>query len=194
MNKCVFLDRDGTINKEVGYLYKTEDFEILPTVVDGLRLLQKTGFLLIIVSNQSGIARGYFTEDDLRILNQSMLSTLKEKDILIDDIFYCPHLENAKIPIYAKECECRKPKIGMLSKAQKKYNIDFNCSYMIGDKKTDMQVGKRAGCSTILVQTGYGLIEESGVNKETDYIAKNFIDAAKWIIDSECKMELGGIS
>lgn len=185
MSRCIFLDRDGTINKEVNYLHKIEEFEILPSVIEGLQALQDKGFLLIIVSNQSGIARGYFTEEDLNVLNRNILSILREKGIIINDVLCCPHLEDGIVPEYTKVCNCRKPKPGLLYRAQQKYNINLASSYMIGDKLSDIETGKNAGCSTILVRTGYGMIEEQKENNHSDFIADNLIDAARWIIRNE---------
>ena len=109
-NRAVFLDRDGTINEDRHYLYKIEDFAFLPGVVEALRLLQEAGFLLIVVTNQSGIGRGYYTEADFQKLNTWMLSELKHQGITVAATYYCPHLPDAKIPQYRKDCDCRKPR------------------------------------------------------------------------------------
>ncbi|MCR5587732.1 MAG: HAD family hydrolase, partial [Lachnospiraceae bacterium] len=128
MNKAVFLDRDGTINVEKNYLYKIEDFVFLPGVIEGLKLLQDAGFLLIIITNQSGIARGYYTEEDFKILNNWMLNKLAENGINITKVYYCPHLPDAKIEEYRRDCDCRKPKLGLFYRAIKEYNIDIGKS------------------------------------------------------------------
>lgn len=151
MNKAVFLDRDGTINVEKNYLYKIEDFEFLPGVIDGLRLLQEKGFLLIIITNQSGIARGYYSVEDYQKLNSWMLETLKEQGITISDVYYCPHLPRAVLHEFKKECNCRKPKLGLFNKAVLDHNIDISCSYSIGDKLRDLSICNIYGCSGFLI-------------------------------------------
>lgn len=137
MNKAIFLDRDGTINVEKSYLYRIEDFEFCPGVIEGLRLLQDAGFLLIITTNQSGIARGYYTENDFAVLNDWMLSCLRRYGIIISKVYYCPHLPDATVPEYRVECNCRKPKPGMIAKAIEEFSIDVGESFAIGDKLRD---------------------------------------------------------
>jgi D-glycero-D-manno-heptose 1,7-bisphosphate phosphatase len=137
MNKAVFLDRDGTINVEKNYLYKIEDFEFLPGVIEGLKLLQDAGYLLIIITNQSGIARGYYTEEDFNRLNNWMLNQLKENGVNISKVYYCPHLPDSPVEKYRKDCDCRKPKLGMFLQAVVDYNIDLCKSFAIGDKIRD---------------------------------------------------------
>ena len=155
--KTIFLDRDGVINKEVNYLHKIEDFKFIEGVFDACQFYEKLKFKIIIVSNQSGISRGYFKEEEYQILSRWMLKIFKEKHINILDIFHCPHGPNSN-------CECRKPKPGMFFQAMEKYNIDFNKSWMIGDKETDIQAANLAGISnTILVKSGH-LIEPEKSN------------------------------
>lgn len=151
MNKAIFLDRDGTINVEKHYLYKKEDFELLPGVIDALKMLQSAGFLLIIVTNQSGIARGYYTEADFQKLNCWMINTLKSKGVYIADVYYCPHLPDAPVESYRKNCDCRKPKLGMFRKAVEEHNIDLSISYAIGDKIRDCAICKDTECHGFLI-------------------------------------------
>ncbi len=151
MNKAIFLDRDGTINVEKHYLYKIEDFEFLPGVVDALRDLQRAGYLLIIITNQSGIGRGYYTETDFQKLNDWMVSTLKEQGVSIADVYYCPHLPDAQVPEYRKECNCRKPKLGMYQQAILDYNIQIDQSYAIGDKIRDCAICESTPCKGYLI-------------------------------------------
>jgi D-glycero-D-manno-heptose 1,7-bisphosphate phosphatase len=151
MNKAIFLDRDGTINVEKHYLYKIEDFEFLPGVIEALRKLQDAGFLLIIITNQSGIGRGYYTEKDFEKLNNWMISYLKDQGIAISSVYYCPHLPDAKILKYRKECNCRKPKLGMYQRAINDYNIDLGLSYAIGDKIRDCAISKSTACKGFLI-------------------------------------------
>ena len=151
MNKAIFLDRDGTINVEKNYLYKIEDFEFLPGVVEALKILQDEGYLLIIITNQSGIARGYYTEKDFHILNDWMVSTLKGYGICINAVYYCPHHPDASIEGYRKDCECRKPKFGLFEHAIKDYEIDLSQSYAIGDKIRDCAICITTDCKGFLV-------------------------------------------
>ena len=113
MNKVIFLDRDGTINIDKDYVYRIEEFELLPGVIQGLELLQNAGFLLIVISNQSGIARGYYAEEDYLQLNEYMISLLRENGVEVCDTYYCPHHPEAYVPTYKMDCNCRKPKIGL---------------------------------------------------------------------------------
>lgn len=151
MNKAVFLDRDGTINVDKHYLYRIEDFEFLPGVIKGLKLLQKDGYLLVIITNQSGIARGIYTEQAFQKLNNWMCSELAQEGIIIQDVFFCPHLENASIERYRAACNCRKPQIGLFVKAIEKYSIDINRSYAIGDKIRDCSICTATNCKGYLI-------------------------------------------
>lgn len=137
-NKAVFLDRDGTINIDKNYLYRIEDFEYKPRVIEGLRLLQNRGFLLVIITNQSGIARGIFTEEQYLSLNDWMIKDLARKGINIAASYYCPHHPEAVIPQYRKKCKCRKPGIELFEKAIADLDIDQNNSYAIGDRERDL--------------------------------------------------------
>ena len=152
MNKAVFLDRDGTINVEKHYLYRIEEFEFLPGVIEGLKLLQNSGYLLVIISNQSGIARGYYTEKDLLLLNKWMIDLLNNQGIDISAFYYCPHHPKAKIVKYRKECTCRKPALGLYEKAIKDLDIDVKSSWAIGDKIRDCSICEVMGCRGILIE------------------------------------------
>lgn len=188
MNKAIFLDRDGTINVEKNYLYKIEDFEFLPGVIDGLKLLQDAGYLLIIITNQSGIARGYYTEDDFNNLNNWMLHQLEEHGIRITKVYYCPHLPDATIEKYRKDCECRKPKLGMYYQAIDDFDIDLSHSYAIGDKIRDCSVCNNSLCNGYLI--GYNeklsIIEKvkSGCFRNVAY-SESFLNVVYKIIE-EC--------
>lgn len=151
MNKAVFLDRDGTINVEKHYLYRIEDFVFLPGVLDGLRLLQNAGYILIIATNQSGIARGYYSEDDFINLNEWMTDALEENGIHISKVYYCPHLPDAKIDKYRKMCVCRKPALGMYEQAAIDFKIDLSNSWAIGDKLRDCILCEKTKCRGFLV-------------------------------------------
>lgn len=151
-NKAVFLDRDGTINEERHYLYQIEDFAFLPGVVEALRRLQEAGFLLIVVTNQSGIGRGYYAEADFRKLNAWMSDELARQGVSVAATYYCPHLPDAKIPRYRKDCDCRKPRTGMFMDAVRDFQIDLKQSYAIGDKLRDCAICQETECRGFLIQ------------------------------------------
>lgn len=142
--RAVFLDRDGVINIDSGYVGNIEDFVFIDGVFEALKKLQEKGFLLIIVTNQSGIARGYYSEKEFLKLSEYMKKELKKAGVTITDIFYCPHHPN-------EQCSCRKPEPQMILDAAKKYNIDLASSWLVGDKISDIEAGKRAGIKNLIL-------------------------------------------
>ena len=172
--KTVFLDRDGVINKEVGYLHKIQDFEFINGVFEACLYFQSLNYQIIVVTNQSGIGRGYYDEDDFHIINNWMLEQFKNKRIEILDVFFCPHDPESN-------CDCRKPKPGMFNQANEKHDIDMEKSWMIGDKEADVAAANSAGIkNTILVKSGHTIDEE---NSNARFILGS-IDKAKEIIKS----------
>jgi D-glycero-D-manno-heptose 1,7-bisphosphate phosphatase len=155
--RAVFLDRDGTINVEKEYLSRPEDFEFLPGVPEALKRLKDAGFFLIVVTNQSGVARGYFTLAEVEALHRCIQKRLRAFGTEIDGFFVCPHHPDLGVGEYRKRCACRKGEPGLLLQAAVDFGIDLSRSYMIGDKPADMEAGTRAGCRPILVLTGYGI-------------------------------------
>lgn len=176
-NKAVFLDRDGTINADKNYLYRAEDFEFLPGAVEALRMLQSHGFLLIIITNQSGIARGYYTENDFLSLTEWMLDRLKESGVNIAKVYYCPHLPDAKIPEYRKICDCRKPETGLFEEAAREFDVDMAKSFAVGDKMRDCSVCEKTECRGFII----------GGNSVSPKIrnVSSLLEAAKIITGSE---------
>ena len=173
--RAIFLDRDGVINIEVEYLSDPKNFEFIEGSVEALRILKQKGFILIIITNQAGIARGYYTKEALNEIHKKMNRLLKEQDVVLDDIFYCPHH-----PDFTGACDCRKPKPGMILKAKEKYNIDLQNSYMVGDTLRDIESGLAANCKTVLVLTGYGEKERKNISIfKPDMIFKNLNEFAK---------------
>ena len=162
-NRAVFLDRDGTINIEKDYLIETADFEFIPCVPEALKQLQQAGFLLVVVTNQSGIARGYFNQQQVENLHHHLGILLESYGVDLAGIYYCPHHPTVGLGEYLCDCQCRKGKPGMLLKAAKELNIDLSKSFMIGDKYADIQAGCAAGCETYLVKTGHGQSNISAV-------------------------------
>jgi D-glycero-D-manno-heptose 1,7-bisphosphate phosphatase len=151
MNKVLFLDRDGVINKEKNYLYRIEDFEFIDGVFDTCRYFQSKGYLLIVITNQAGIARKKYTENDFNLLTDWMILEFEKRDIKILKVYHCPHH-----PDFSGDCECRKPNIGMLLEAQKDFNIDLSKSILVGDKNSDIEAGINAGIGqNFLITTGH---------------------------------------
>jgi len=174
-NKAIFLDRDGVINEEVSHLSDPDNFVFIKESIEALKILKDLGFLLIVITNQAGIARGLFNEETLSKIHEKMKRILNENSIPIDDIFYCPHH-----PDFTGSCNCRKPKPGMIFSAREKYNIDLNESYMVGDTLGDIETGFNAKCKTILVMTGYGREEKRKIDKvKPDFIFNNLLEFAK---------------
>lgn len=151
MNKAVFLDRDGTINVDFGYLYKTEDLEFLPGAVEALRLFQAQGYLLIVVTNQSGIGRGYYTLGDADRFNRFMEAELEKQGVRLSAVYVCPHAPE-------EACTCRKPSPFFLQEAMKKYDIDPAASYMLGDKKSDVECGENAHVQSFRITPEHSLL------------------------------------
>ena len=175
MKKAIFLDRDGTINVEKDYIYKSEDLVFEEGTIEALKTFKNLEYILIVVSNQSGIARGYFTEEDLNIFNNNMNEILKKNGVEITEFYCCPHHPDG-IGEYKKVCECRKPNNKMIEDAIKKYNIDREKSYMIGDKISDIEAGFKSNLKTVLVKTGYGLKDMEKIDKNETLICENLKD------------------
>ena len=183
MTQAVFLDRDGVITQEPPhYAHKLSQLKLIPGAAGAIRLLNENDYTVVIVSNQSGIGRGYYKEEDAEIYNQALERKLAEEGAHIDAIYICPHYPEAKIEKYRLECDCRKPKPGMLKKAEEELSIVLKQSFMVGDKSVDIEAGKRAGCRTVLVKTGYGSEELKQNNVECNYIAENLADAVSYIL------------
>jgi D-glycero-D-manno-heptose 1,7-bisphosphate phosphatase len=155
-NKAVFLDRDGTINVEVGYLSKPDDLRLIPGAARAVARLNDTGYIVVVVTNQSGVARGYFTEEDVHRVNQRMIEMLGPLGARIDGIYYCPHHPESGDETYRKECVCRKPNTGMVTRAVEELDIDVSRSFVVGDHVGDVLLGINAGARSIHVLTGHG--------------------------------------
>lgn len=175
---AVFLDRDGTINHEKGYLSDEKDLNLYSYAVKSILMLQKAGFKIVIITNQSGIARGYFTEKKLSVIHKTLLKMLKDKGVTIDGIYYCPHGAD-------DVCDCRKPKIGMAKFAEKDLNIDLSKSYVVGDSIRDYLMGYNFGGKGILVMTGHGKKQYAKLKDEKRKplaVSKNLYEAVKVIL------------
>ena len=154
--RAVFLDRDGTINEEREYLHRVEEFAFIPGVPEAIRDLPRAGFLVIVVTTQSGTGRGYFDEAALARLHAHMDSELAREGAAVDAYYFCPHHPKHGVGDYRRECDCRKPLPGMLLAAAREWHVDLDASYLVGDKLADVEAAQAAGCRPILVRTGYG--------------------------------------
>ncbi|PKF61833.1 D-glycero-beta-D-manno-heptose-1,7-bisphosphate 7-phosphatase [Psychromonas sp. psych-6C06] len=153
--RAIFLDRDGVINVDNGYVSVVDDFEFIDGVIEALQRLKDKGYLIVVITNQSGIARGYFTEEQFHTLTEWMDWSLVDRGVELDGIYYCPHHAEYGIGKYKMDCECRKPKAGMINEAVQELNIDITQSILVGDKVSDIQAGLVAGITTnYLVRTG----------------------------------------
>jgi len=181
---AVFFDRDGTLNEDVGYLRTPEELQMIPGAAEAVRLLNDRQILTCVISNQSGIARGLLSEDDLAAIHRRMEAELAEGGAHLDRIYYCPHHPTQGRPPYNIECSCRKPRTGMLDEAAGELSIALPRSFVVGDKTLDIEVGKASGTRTVLVLTGYGrtAVDECRRNGITpDYVAPTVLEAVQFI-------------
>ncbi len=153
---AVFLDRDGVISEQTAFVNRPEELVLVDGAAEAIARLNHAGLPVVVITNQGGIAMGYLTEDDLGAIHERMRALLAEGGAHVDGIYYCPHHAQATVPAYSVDCSCRKPSIGMLEQARDDLGIDLNKSVLVGDATTDVLAGSRAGCSTILVKTGFG--------------------------------------
>lgn len=180
--RAAFLDRDGTIIVDKPYVSDPAQVELVPGAPGALELLQSKGFRLVVVSNQSGVARGFFTEADIAAVNRRMLELLGPA-VRIEKIYYCPHLPEGIRPEYAITCDCRKPEPGMLRRAERELGIDLSQSVVIGDSLRDVMAGRRVGAKTVMVLTGQGaeFVKTFGEPSEADRVVPNLLEAARWV-------------
>jgi len=188
-NLAIFLDRDGTINEEVGYIESLDKLVIIPAAFEAIRLINLSGFKAVVVTNQSGIAKGLFSEVFVRKTHEQLQAALKQKGAAIDAFYYCPHHPTEGDPPYQQVCDCRKPGPGLFLQAARDMSIDLAGSFMIGDRYRDMEAAHRAGVKGVLVKTGFGMdvLENIGPDQETpegkpDFIAENILQAVHWIL------------
>ena len=189
MRPCVFLDRDGTVNEEVGYLHEPEKISLIPGAAQAIKKLNILGCLVVCISNQAGVARGYYSIDAVHEVHQKLEELLEEGGAHLDRIYFCPHHPTEGQYPYRINCECRKPGSGMLLKAAVELNIDLKRSYLIGDRLSDIQAAKNAGLKAILVLTGYGYKDlENIINHQhiqPDSICQDIGAAVDWILKQD---------
>jgi D,D-heptose 1,7-bisphosphate phosphatase len=185
MNKAIFLDKDGTLIKNIPYNVDPGLMILSTGVGSGLRLLQYAGFHLIVVSNQSGVAKGYFKEKQLIGVRNKVEELFRLQGVLLNGFYYCPHHPKGKIPRYTQQCGCRKPEPGMILSAANEKNIDLQQSWMIGDKLDDIEAGNQAGSKTILIDNGNETEWKKGPFRTPTKIVMTFEEAARYILKSE---------
>jgi D-glycero-D-manno-heptose 1,7-bisphosphate phosphatase len=193
MNRAVFFDRDGTVIEEVGYLNDLKQLRLIPGAAVAIRRLNEAEFKVVVVTNQSGVARGYFTEAFVRETHGLLEKMLGIEGARLDGVYYCPHHPKAGSSPYTAACDCRKPGTGMLEQAARELGIDIRASFVVGDKWSDVELGQRAGAHAVLVRTGYAPDDPGNVRPEhlgdPDFIAETITEAADWIILQAAKDE-----
>jgi D-glycero-D-manno-heptose 1,7-bisphosphate phosphatase len=186
LRPAVFLDRDGTITDEVGYINHISRAKVYPYAPEAVRMLKSTGLPVIIVTNQSGVGRGYFTEEIVGQVHKMVQETLQAAGTSIDAFYHCPHHPSATVAAYRQECRCRKPGTGMPEEAAERFGIDLGASYVVGDTYRDMQMGFNIGARTVMLMTGYGRGEyeyrRAGWTRMPDLVAENLLEAARLIV------------
>lgn len=180
----VFLDRDGTLIEEVGYLDRPERVTLYPWSTDAIRALNAAGLPVVLVSNQSGVARGFFTEEVVDVVHRHIAAQLAEGGARIDAYYYCPHHPDGAVAEYARVCDCRKPRRGLVDRAVRELALDPERSFTVGDRWLDVALARTVGARGVLVRTGYGLVEEGRQQPgmTADAVVNNLIEAVSWIL------------
>lgn len=181
---AVFLDRDGTIIEDVGYLNRPDQIALFPWSVDAIRALNRAGLPVVVVTNQSAVARGVLTEPALGEIHRQLAETLSAGGATVDAYYYCPHHPRGLVPEYAVACDCRKPASGMIDRAARDLGLDPRRSFVVGDKWVDVGLARAVGARAILVRSGYGAGEEAArpPDLEADAVLDNLAAAASWIL------------
>jgi len=187
LKPAVFMDRDGTMTVEGGYINHPSRLKLISTTADAVRLCNENDLLAIVATNQAGVARGYFTEDLVNVVHDRLRAMLAKKGAHLDAVYYCPHHPREGKPPYQADCDCRKPRPGMIERACRELPVDKSRSYMVGDKISDSEFGHRLGLRTVMVMTGYGRGEyeyqRQDWKDQPDFLAKNLKHAVEWIIE-----------
>lgn len=190
MTIAAFLDRDGTLNREIGYIREVEKLELIPGAAQAVKKLNEAGVLAILTTNQSGVARGFYDEAHIQALHDRLQQLLwNEAEAKLDAVFYCPHHPRGAVEEYRQACSCRKPETGMIQAAQERFKeITLSASFVLGDKATDVDLAVNAGCQSILLQTGYGQRVLEGkyqeLKNQPDFICKDVLQAVNQVIVS----------
>ncbi|MDQ5846566.1 MAG: HAD family hydrolase [Acidobacteriota bacterium] len=186
MNRAVFIDRDGTISEEVGYINHPERFRLFPYAAAAIKQLNQNGWLAIVTTNQAGVARGYFAEDMIHAVHARMTNELEADGARLDGIYYCAHHPSVGDPPYRIDCDCRKPKPGLITRAARDFDIDLNNSWVVGDRYSDIELARNAGVKSALVLSGYGRGEwehqRSSWTQQPDLVADDLLAAVHLIV------------
>lgn len=197
MNRAVFIDRDGTLSDEVGYINHPSRFRLLPYAADAIKHLNENGWLAIVTTNQAGVARGYFSEDMIATVHEAMTKDLERDGARLDAIYYCAHHPSVGEPPYRFDCDCRKPKPGLISRAARDFEIDLNGSWMVGDRYSDVELARNAAVKSAFVLSGYGRGEwehqRATWTQQPDLVAENLLEAVRLIVSRE-SVECAGIA
>jgi D-glycero-D-manno-heptose 1,7-bisphosphate phosphatase len=187
---AIFMDRDGTVSEEVGYINHLSRFRLFPWTAAAIKQINAAGIKAILITNQAGVARGYFTEDMIGQVHNLLIGELAAAGAHLDGIYYCPHHPSAGQPPYRADCNCRKPKPGLLERAAREHGIELGRSFMVGDKYTDIELARRVGARGVMVMSGYGRGEYEYQRGDwpsmPDHIAEDLAAAVEWII-SDCR-------
>ena len=189
MKRAVFIDRDGTISEEVGYINHPSRFRLFPYAADAINHLHDNGWLAILVTNQAGVARGYFSEEMIQTVHATLTAELEVNGARLDAIYYCAHHPSVGEPPYRFDCDCRKPKPGLIIRAAQDFDVDVNKSWMAGDRYSDVELARNAGLKSAFVLSGYGLGEwehqRAGWIESPDLVAQNLLEAVQQIVSKD---------
>jgi D-glycero-D-manno-heptose 1,7-bisphosphate phosphatase len=184
--RAVFIDRDGTISEEVGYINHLSRFRLFPYAASAVKHLNENGWLAIVITNQAGVARGYFSEDTIQKVHAAMTNQLAGNDARLDAIYYCAHHPSVGNPPYRLDCDCRKPKPGLISRAALDFDIDLEESWMVGDRYSDIELARNAGVKSMFVLSGYGRGEwehqRADWKEQPDVVAEDLLEAVRVIV------------
>ena len=193
MKPAIFMDRDGTLSHEVGYVNHVSRFRLFPWTVDAVRLVNRRGFLAVVVTNQAGVARGYFPESTIHEVHASLQASLAAGDARLDALYYCAHHPTVGEPPYRQDCDCRKPRPGMLRRAETELGADLSRSWVVGDRVGDLELAWRVGARGALVKSGYGLGEllhhVPRLERAPDLVAENLLEAVERIVEGDAASE-----
>ena len=191
LKRAVFIDRDGTISDEVGYVNHVSRYRVFPFAAEAVRLLNDAGWLAILVTNQAGVARGYFGEELIGEVHALLAAELRRGGARLDAVYYCPHHPSVGEPPYRQDCDCRKPRPGLIRRAADELGLDLARSWMVGDRHSDIELARNAGVRSAFVLTGYGrgeLEHQRGVwRHQPDLVAENLLEVVKEIIKTSEK-------
>jgi len=187
--RAVFMDRDGTISEEVGYVNHVSRYRVFPFAAEAVRALNEAGLLAVLVTNQAGVARGYFKEDLIGEVHKTLAAELGRGGARLDAVYYCPHHPSVGEPPYRLDCDCRKPRPGLLRRAAEELDLDLSRCWMVGDRYSDVELARNAGVRSAFVLTGYGRgeleFQSEGWKQRPDLIAENLLEAVKLIVTSD---------